>query len=34
LIGRFSAASQRYEVVLKNVEARRNGLAATRDAQK
>jgi hypothetical protein len=34
LVGRFSAASQRYEAVLKNVEARRNGLAETRDAQK
>ena len=34
LIGRFSAASQRYEAVLKNVQARRNGLAETQDAQK
>lgn len=34
LIGRFSAASQRYEAVLKSVQARRNGLPETRDAQK
>ena len=32
LIGRFSAAAQRYEAVLKNVQARRNSsLAETRD---
>jgi hypothetical protein len=34
LIGRFSAASQRYEAVLKNVQARRNGQPETQDAQK
>jgi hypothetical protein len=28
MVGRFSAAAQRYEVVLKNVEARRNSLPA------
>ena len=28
LIDRFSAAAQRYEAVLKNVEARRNSMAA------
>src|ERR1035441_10914174 len=28
MVGRFSAAAQRYEVVLKNVQARRNSLAA------
>jgi hypothetical protein len=28
LVGRFSAASQRYELVLKNVQARLNSLPA------
>ena len=32
LITRFSAASQRYEAVLKNVEARRNSLPARQEA--
>ncbi len=34
LVGRFSAASQRYESVLKNVQARRNSMAATQESQK
>ncbi len=34
LIGRFSAASQRYESVLKSVQARRNAQAETTEAQK
>jgi hypothetical protein len=33
LVNRFSAAAQRYEVVLKNVEARRNSLSAQKKAQ-
>jgi hypothetical protein len=32
LVNRFSAASQRYEAVLKNVEARRNSLPARQEA--
>jgi hypothetical protein len=32
LINRFSAAAQRYEAVLKNVEARRNSLPALQEA--
>ena len=32
LITRFSAASQRYEAVLKNVEARRNSMPAKQEA--
>jgi hypothetical protein len=32
LINRFSAASQRYEAMLKNVEARRNSLPARQEA--
>jgi hypothetical protein len=31
LISRFSAASQRYEAALKNVEARRNSLPAKQE---
>jgi hypothetical protein len=34
LIGRFSAASQRYEAVLKSVQGRRNSLAGDGEAQK
>ena len=33
LVGRFSAASQRYEVVLKNVQARRNSVPAKQEWQ-
>ncbi|MGA3081030.1 MAG: hypothetical protein ABSD44_06575 [Terracidiphilus sp.] len=32
LVNRFSAAAQRYEAVLKNVEARRNSLPARQEA--
>ncbi|MGD0732571.1 MAG: hypothetical protein ABR956_15020 [Terracidiphilus sp.] len=32
LVGRFSAASQRYEALLKNVEARRNSLPAKQES--
>jgi hypothetical protein len=32
LVNRFSAASLRYEAVLKNVEARRNSLPARQEA--
>jgi hypothetical protein len=32
LVNRFSAAAQRYELVLKNVEARRNSLPAKQEA--
>jgi hypothetical protein len=32
LVNRFSSASQRYEAVLKNVEARRNSLPARQEA--
>jgi hypothetical protein len=32
LVSRFSAAAQRYEAVLKNVEARRNSLPARQEA--
>ena len=32
LITRFSAASQRYEAVLKNVEARRNSMPAKQES--
>jgi hypothetical protein len=32
LINRFSAAAQRYEVVLKNVQARRNSMAVQQEA--
>jgi hypothetical protein len=31
LINRFSAAAQRYEVVLKNVQARRNSMAVPQE---
>jgi hypothetical protein len=33
LVGRFSAASQRYEAVLKNVQASRNSLATAAQSQ-
>jgi hypothetical protein len=32
MVNRFSAAAQRYEAVLKNVEARRNSLPARQEA--
>ena len=32
LINRFSAAAQRYEAVLKNVEARRDSMPARQEA--
>jgi hypothetical protein len=32
MVGRFSAAAQRYEAVLKNVEARRNSLPAKQES--
>jgi hypothetical protein len=32
LVNRFSAAAQRYEAVLKNVEARRNSLPVRQKA--
>jgi hypothetical protein len=33
LIDRFSAAAQRYEIVLKNTQARRKSLAAQSEAK-
>jgi hypothetical protein len=32
MVGRFSAAAQRYEAVLKNVEARRSSLPAKQES--
>jgi hypothetical protein len=32
MVGRFSAAAQRYEALLKNVDARRNSLPAKQES--